>query len=302
MQAARLRVEPRALLRAALAALFTAVLTIPLTPANARAAAVDAAAGARDVDVRVATYNIHAGIGADGEFDLARTAAAIRATGADIVGLQEADVHWGARSDWRDEARALARKLDMRVFFAPIYRLDPPAGDRPPREFGLAILSRHPIVAAENHEITRLSTQLPSPEPAPAPGFPEAVINVRGALVHVYGTHLDYRGDPTVREMQVTDMLAIMREDAGAQRVLLGDFNATPDALELAPLWDQVDDAWLAGRRESDGPTFPAADPTERIDYVTVSPGIDVRDAWVPETGASDHLPVVADLTVSRGA
>ncbi|GAA4951635.1 hypothetical protein GCM10023238_17450 [Streptomyces heliomycini] len=36
-----------------------------------------------------------------------------------MIGLQEVDVHWGARSDFADEARALAGKLDMRVFFAP---------------------------------------------------------------------------------------------------------------------------------------------------------------------------------------
>lgn len=300
MRAARLRARPRALLRAAFAVLVTAALTTPLVPGNAQAGG---AADAREVGLRVASYNIHAGIGADGEFDLGRTAAAIRATGADVVGLQEVDVHWGSRSEWRDEARALAEKLDMRVFFAPIYQLDPPEADRPPREFGLAVLSRHPIVHAENHQITRLSTQLPSPEPAPAPGFPEVVINVRGALVHVYGTHLDYRGDPTVREMQVADMLAIMREDAGAQQVLLGDFNAPPGAPELAPVWDHVEDAWLAADSDAGaGQTFPATDPATRIDYITVSPGIGVRAARVPDTPASDHLPVVADLTVSRGA
>jgi len=37
-------------------------------------------------------------------------------------------VHRDARSDWRDEARDLADALDMRVFFALIYSLDPPTG------------------------------------------------------------------------------------------------------------------------------------------------------------------------------
>ncbi|WP_420865642.1 endonuclease/exonuclease/phosphatase family protein, partial [Streptomyces prasinopilosus] len=85
-------------------------------------------AAALGVPLRVATYNIHAGAGEDGVFDLDRTARALRDLNADVIGLQEVDVHWGGRSDFVDEARALAGTLDMRVFFAPIYDLDPVAG------------------------------------------------------------------------------------------------------------------------------------------------------------------------------
>lgn len=280
---------------ALLVAALVALLTVSFGPGAA--AGVD---DARQVPVRVASFNIHAGIGADGRFDLRRTAAAIRATGADVVGLQEVDVHWGSRSDWRNEARALADMLGMRVFFAPIYSLDPPAPGEPRREYGLAILSRYPIVHAVNHEITRLSTQSPGAEPAPAPGFPEVVLNVRGARVHVYNTHLDYRGDPTIRRQQVGDMLAIMAADKDEQQVLVGDFNAEHGAPELGGLWDHLDDAWPAGGAGG-GNTYPAADPVKRIDYVTVTPGIDIRSAAVPDTGASDHRPVVAELTLTRG-
>jgi hypothetical protein len=95
-------------------------------------------------------------------------------------------------------------------------------------------------------------------------------------------------------------MLRIMAEDHGRQRILLGDFNAPPDAPELAPLWDQLADAWRSG---GVGPelTYPAAAPDRRIDYVTVSAKIGVRLVRVPYTLASDHLPLVADLTVTRG-
>lgn len=256
---------------------------------------------ARQVPLRVASYNIHHGTGEDGEFDLSRTAEAIRATGADVVGLQEVDVHWGARSQWRDEASALADMLGMRVFFGHIYNLGPPAPGHPRREYGLAILSRFPIVHATNHEITRLSTQTPGNEPAPAPGFLEVVINVRGARVHVYDTHLDYRGDPTVRRMQVADMRDIMSGDKGRPGVLVGDFNAPHAAPEFAPLWRRLKDSWLASRGpRGGGLTYPAADPVKKIDFVTLSPEIDVRGAFVSHALASDHLPMVADLTVTR--
>jgi endonuclease/exonuclease/phosphatase family metal-dependent hydrolase len=82
---------------------------------------------------------------------------------------------------------------------------------------------------------------------------------------------------------------------------LVGDFNAPPNAPELAPLWTELVDSWdVAG--VGDGLTFPAVDPVKRIDYVTHSPNIETRDADVVATQASDHLPVVADLVVRPGS
>ncbi|MEU5523401.1 endonuclease/exonuclease/phosphatase family protein [Streptomyces sp. NPDC047860] len=273
-----------------------AVLAAVLLTATAPAAADDDAPASRApaVPLRVATYNIHAGAGQDQVFDLDRTAAALRDLHADVIGLQEVDVHWGARSAFVDEARALAEKLRMRVFFAPIYDLEPAGEDGERRQFGVAVLSRHPVLHADNHEITRLSTQTPDPVPAPAPGFAEVVVNVRGARVHVYSTHLDYRADPSIRAAQVADMLDVLAADRGP-RILVGDFNAEATAPELAPLWRTLRDAAPGG-----GGTFPAADPVKRIDLVTVSPDVGVAGARTVATEASDHRPVVADLRVHR--
>ncbi|MFF9791828.1 endonuclease/exonuclease/phosphatase family protein [Streptomyces bacillaris] len=253
-------------------------------------------APAHGVPLRVATYNIHAGAGMDNVFDLDRQADELRLLGADVIGLQEVDRHWGARSEWRDLAGELAERLGMYVFFAPIYSLGPAQPGGPRAEFGVAVLSRYRIVSAENHEITRLSTQDPNPVPAPAPGFAEAVVRVKGRPLHVYVTHLDYRPDPAVRTAQVADTRRIMAEDRGA-KILLGDFNAEPAAPELAPLWEGLTDA------DPGAPTFPARDPVKRIDYVAVAKGTaEVRRAWVPESPApghaSDHRAVVADLVV----
>ncbi|MGW0960158.1 endonuclease/exonuclease/phosphatase family protein [Streptomyces gelaticus] len=262
-----------------------------------------AAAGegqAHAVPLRVATYNIHAGAGMDNVFDLDRQTAELRSLDADVIGLQEVDVHWGTRSQWRDLASELAERLGMQVSFAPVYSLDPETPGAPRREFGVAVLSRYRIVSAENHEITRLSTQVPNPVPAPAPGFGEVVVRVKGLPVHVYVTHLDYRADPSVRRAQVADTRRIMAEDQTSERspvrqILLGDFNAAPAAPELAPLWQELTDA------EPGGPTYPAQDPVQRIDYVAVSKdSVRVRDAAVAETLASDHRPVVADLLLRR--
>ncbi|MGZ8626157.1 MAG: endonuclease/exonuclease/phosphatase family protein, partial [Actinomycetota bacterium] len=50
------------------------------------------------------------------------------------------------------------------------------------------------------------------------------------------------------------------------------------------------------------GETFPAAEPTARIDYLFVSEGVRVERAMVPPIPevrvASDHRPVVAEVSL----
>ncbi|WP_327637822.1 endonuclease/exonuclease/phosphatase family protein [Kribbella sp. NBC_00482] len=252
----------------------------------------------------VASYNIHAGAGEDNVFDLDRTAQAIKALDADIVGLQEVDVHWDARSQWLNTIAELAAKLGMYPAFAPIYDLDPPAAGQPRRQYGVGVLSRFPLVRTENHPITRLSTQDPNPVPAPAPGFLEVEVDVRGRRLHVYSTHLDYRGDPTVRTLQVADTVKILAQDRRQDlQILVGDFNAEAAAPELAGLWTRLTDSWTAAGATTGGPnTYPAVAANKRIDFVTVGKGLTVRTAEVPAEvpvadAASDHRPTIADLS-----
>lgn len=87
----------------------------------------------------------------------------------------------------------------MQVGFAPIYSLDPVATGELRRQYGVAVLSRFPVLEFTNHDVTRLSTQTADPVPAPTPGFAGMVVQAQGARVHVYLTHLDYRADPALR-------------------------------------------------------------------------------------------------------
>ncbi|WP_031465768.1 endonuclease/exonuclease/phosphatase family protein [Sciscionella sediminilitoris] len=250
--------------------------------------AVTAEAGTGSA-LRIMNFNIRAGTGMDGSFDLDRTAAAINAEHPDVVGLEEVDRHWDERSRFLDEPAELARRTGMHPYFAPIYSLDPKEPGAPRREFGVAVLSRSPILHARNRDITRLSTQDPSAKPAPAPGFAQVLLAPHGRPLWLYVTHLDFRPDPTVRQAQVADMRRIMRPAPG---VLLGDFNADPDAPELRPLHIALRDAW----RGPGGLTYPADEPKRRIDQVLIPPGFGRAGAHVPDTLAADHRPVVADL------
>ncbi|MEX0748131.1 MAG: endonuclease/exonuclease/phosphatase family protein [Rhodothermales bacterium] len=259
------------------------------------AAATDAAGqDAEGRRVRVMTFNIHHGETMDGQVDLASIADVIRSSDADIVGLQEVDRHWSDRSAFADQLAALAELLDMYAVWGPIYNLPSAEHGRPNREYGLAIVSRFPVVEGENFELTRLPSIGTDPVRTVLPGFPAATLDLDGIHLHVYNVHLDYRSDPALRRLQAEEVIARVEQTSGP-KVLIGDFNAPPEGPELAPIRERLRDAWdVAGR--GDGYTFPADAPDRRIDHVYVTGGIGVVSVDVPETVASDHRPVVAEL------
>jgi len=241
--------------------------------------------------LRAVSYNIAAGHG-----NLDAITDAIRALQADVVALQEVDVFWSERSARQDQASLLGEQLGMQVRFAPIYTVPASEPSVPARMFGVALLSRHPMISFVNRPLTRWSTLDPSLPPAPLPGLLDATIRVHGLDVRVLTAHLDYRTDPTVRTQQVAELMTALTASS-MPTLLLGDLNASADAPELAPLFTRLTDVWE--RCTTCGFTYPADAPTRRIDHVLVSPSIRVTRAWVPETRASDHRPVAADLDLS---
>lgn len=242
--------------------------------------------------LRVMSYNIEYG-----HEGLDSVAAVIRDQHPDIVGLQEVDVHWSPRSNFVDQAALLAKGTGMNYRFARIYQFANDDPSKPPREFGVAILSRYPITAFTNHEITRHSTQDSTAAPAQLPGFLDATINANGTNIRIFDVHLDYRRDPSVRAQQVAEMLGYI-EPCTSPTLLFGDMNAPPNAPELQPLFQHLHDTWPGSNGQ--GPTYPAKAPESKIDYVVTSDGFRVRKASVPEVYASDHRPMVVDLEVSN--
>ncbi len=238
--------------------------------------------------LRVMSYNIKAG-----NRDLMRIAEVIRGVDPDLVGLQEVDVHFSRRSDFVDQATALAEALGMHVRFAHIYDLPPLTEGAPNRRYGGALLSRYPIVSFENRITPRLSTVEEEPAPKPRPGILDAVVRVGDTEIRVLNAHLDYRPDPSVRKMQVEAILGFLGTP-DRPTLLIGDLNAKPDAEELQPLFAVLHDAW-AGQSDP-GHTFPSDAPVRRIDYVLHSEHFRVESARVLPTEASDHRPVVVEL------
>lgn len=249
-------------------------------------------ASEESIQLRVMSYNIAAGYG-----NIDGIAEVIAEYQPDVVALQEVDIHWGERSHFQDQVRFLEEKLGMNSFFGEIYHFESEGEDTPSRQFGLAILSKSDIIRQENHPLSRLSTQSEEPGLQQMPGFPQITIEKGGMEIHIFNTHLDYRGDPMVRIAQVAETLEIM-DSVDAPIVLAGDLNARPDAPELSPLFNRLDDVWM--QKEGDpGFTFPSDQPDRRIDYILHSGHFQVTDTFTVQTEASDHLPVVANLVIA---
>jgi endonuclease/exonuclease/phosphatase family metal-dependent hydrolase len=238
--------------------------------------------------LRVATFNIHHGAGLDDVVDLKRIAGVVEQTGAEVVGLQEVDRHWSARSDFVDQATWLAERLDKHLVYGANLDQDPLSPEAPRRQYGTAILSRYRIREWRN-------TLLPRPEGGEQRGLLEAKFSVRGAQIRVFNTHLQHTSQ--VERLAQIDVIRSVLAQTRESVVVLGDLNATPDTPEIAAITEDLADTWVKAG-EGDGYTYDAETPHARIDYVLTSSNIVARAAVVVSTDASDHLPVVVDIAL----
>ena len=251
------------------------------------------------IPVRLVTYNTHHGVGDDGRHDLPRLATVLAAADADVICLQEVDRHFGPRSENVDQALLLARALDMQLAWGPAIDEPRPGGQR--GEYGNALLSRLPILVSDVHRL-------------PGGGEPRCalrtMIELDGGALWVTTTHLSRKsGDRAAQAAAVADLHTAPMETG----IVVGDFNAAPDAPEFAVLREKFADAWELGNerddrsgwrfwQHDDGNTHPARSPHRRIDQAWVTPGVAVAAAQVLDgAGASDHLPLMIDLEVRSG-
>ena len=242
-------------------------------------------AKAKAIDVKVMSYNIHHAEGVDMILDLERIAKVIEDSGAEIIGLQEVDNHWSERSQLEDQAKWLAERLDMHYTYAANLDLDPVNPGEPRRQYGTAVLSKYPIIQAANYPLTKIGN-------TEQRGLSETVINVKGHHLNFYNTHLALTA--AERTIQIQEVIEIAGKTDGP-KVIMGDLNARPNSAEMQPLFAHYKDAFAD---QNDAYTIPAENPNSRIDYIFTSNEIETEDAKVLSTIASDHLPIVAKITL----
>lgn len=222
--------------------------------------------------MRLLTYNIRGGLGMDDRRSIARIAQVIREQDVDVVCLQE--VHrrlpWSGLSD---QPRLLARHTGLHVVFLPNFRVG--VGG-----YGNCILSREPVQSRKLHLLPSRKEQR---------GAIAVDVPCRGQTFNVICTHFGLDGEE--RQAQARQLDAIGR-GARYPCLVAGDLNEGPDG--PAVVW--LEEAGWRHAFPPVEPTFTAAAPRIRIDYVLIGAGVRCEQGWVARTEASDHLPVGAEV------
>lgn len=233
--------------------------------------------------LRVMTYNIHHGEGMDGNIDLPRIAAVIREAAADIVALQEVD-KGVERTGRRDLGAELAQLTGMQCVFSNNYCYQ--GG-----EYGNAILTRFPVIAATNHLFHMIKAREQR-------GLLQLILDVRGRRLAFWNTHLDAGHDDAERWASVTEIEQQIKHAPDLPLIFCGDFNDGPESRVVKRMQELgCHDTWRLVRN-SGGETVPAPQPIRRIDYIWIlRPEMSKPlGAVTPATLASDHLPVIAEF------
>jgi endonuclease/exonuclease/phosphatase family metal-dependent hydrolase len=230
--------------------------------------------------LRILTYNIHHGEGRDGEIDLPRLAGVMKGVDPDLVALQEVD-QGTARAGGMNELTELAHLTGMHAEFGK-------AMDFQGGSYGVGVLSRWPIVDADNRALPGL------PDREPRTALTVAIkMSEQEPLLQFTSTHLDQGRELGNRVAQAGFLNELLTRGAARPSILAGDMNSRVDTEVMQILGGQWVDVFVD--RE---PTDPARFP-RRVDHVLARPAGRWRtvDAQViDETIASDHRPVLVAL------
>jgi endonuclease/exonuclease/phosphatase family metal-dependent hydrolase len=233
------------------------------------------------------TYNVHSFVGTDRVYDPDRIARVIQEGAADLVALQEVDFGRGATHEPAAIER-LAERLGMRCHFT--FTRHGARGN-----FGNAVLTSHPFHLVAEGMLPRRRDEARAVQwlKVVAPGFEVQLMN----------THLSV--SLRERRAQVQALLGaewVVQALQGLPLVICGDFNSSPLSAVYRKLGRDLRDVqWGSARRRA---TWPSRLPFWRIDHMFVSKDISVLRSSVMDEAlprvASDHLPLVAELSLSR--
>lgn len=230
--------------------------------------------------LKVLTLNLHAGVNWYGQYDLDGIIALIKNTNPDLCGFQEVDRHLAWRSRFQDLAKILARDLEMDSHFTASLTFG--IGS-----FGNLILSKYPI-------LERWSQQVPGKKETRS--FCSARIVFGGVKLHFITTHLGLTEEE--RACQVSRIQQFLCQCTGPV-ILTGDFNCGPEEAAVQTLTAGLKDLQKVSGLEQLG-TFRLNDGQigPRIDYILATSEFGVKNFQVLDTYVSDHLPVVALLSL----
>jgi endonuclease/exonuclease/phosphatase family metal-dependent hydrolase len=145
--------------------------------------------------------------------------------------------------------------------------------------FGIALLSKHPIEHPRTFYMYSEGEQTATIE---------AQVAVGDRTFNLFVTHLG-NGGPMIQQE------ALLQEVRGKDNaVVMGDFNFRPDSDQYRLTTAFLDDSWLL--KWPQGNLSQGVDPSDRIDYIFVSPGTTVVESQYLPGPQSDHPAMTSTI------
>ena len=215
------------------------------------------------------------------KIDFQAMADAIKSINPDIVGLNEMRDS-GPDAEYDKQTSILSELTGIKHhYFAKAIDFN---GVNP---YGNALLSKLPVLSSE-------TIPVPDPEPKTGTKYYETRCLLKAklegeitVLVIHFGLNLD-------EQKNAVD--TVLKHLEKRKCILMGDFNVTPEDEILKPIRECMKDT--ADCFDKPLFSFPSDVPDKKIDYIFVSPDVEVITADIPRLVASDHRPHTATVNI----
>jgi endonuclease/exonuclease/phosphatase family metal-dependent hydrolase len=220
-------------------------------------------------EIKIVSYNIHSGLNKDMFPTLFDIIDFLRISNADVICLQEVNESANAGfqvSSFKDELKMHSH------FAANVVGLG--------LNYGLVTYSKYPIKSENHIYLTSEREQR---------GMLHTVVSVKGRKLNIINVHLGLGEEE--RETQLNQLVDFINKLGNDPYIVVGDFNQGSMSLDEKILKDvakELDKANIL--------TF--ATGLDRIDYIFVSPEIEILDYEVLIKNMSDHYPIIAKIKI----
>lgn len=203
---------------------------------------------------------------------------------ADIVGLNEMyDIMpepTKENSELGSQTGKLAKLTGLNNYYFARAITDMPWG-----EYGNGFISKYAIVSSE-------TIMIPDPIEKIPGAFYETRCILKAVLENgltVLVTHFGLNPDEHANAVKT-----VLEQIKDERCILMGDFNVAPDNELLKPIKEKMKDT--SALFSEPKLSWPSDKPEIKIDYIFVSPDIEIVSADIPELVASDHRPHLAEI------
>ncbi len=220
-------------------------------------------------EIKIVSYNIHSGLNKDMFPTLFDIIDFLRISNADIICLQE--VNESAKAGF--QVSSFKEELNMYSHFgANVVDLG--------MNYGLVTYSKYPIKSQEHIYLHSERERR---------GMLHTVVNVEGRKLNVINVHLGLGEEE--RNVQLNELADFVSDLNNEPYIVVGDFNQGNMELDNNILKDVAKEL-----DKSNILTF--ATGLDRIDYIFISPKIEVLNYEVLIKNMSDHYPIIAKIKI----